>query len=70
MIFPAQTRLDWAPLRVQITGTRSVESVRDTDSDYVMKSHRGAGRAPFRDTGRLLQAVSKLLVLLKTPLFP
>ena len=34
------------------------------------KSHRGAGWAPFRDTGRLLQAVFRLLVLLKTPLFP
>ena len=44
--------------------------VRDTDSDYVMKKHRGAGWAPFRDTGRLLQAVSNPLVLLKTPLLP
>ena len=48
----------------------ATKHLRDTDGDYVMKSHRGAGWAPFRDTGRLLQAVSKMLVLLKTPLFP
>ena len=48
----------------------ATKHLRDTDVISVMKSHRGAGWAPFRDNGRLLQAVSKLLVLLKTPLFP
>ena len=53
----------------------ATKHLRDTDSDHVLKKpsrswHRGAGWAPFRDTGRLLQAVSKLLVLLKPPLLP
>ena len=48
----------------------ATKHVRDADSDYVMKNHRGAAWAPFWDRGRLLQAVSKSLVLLKTPLLP
>ena len=67
LLHPSQVAYIWGQSERARYATKHL---RDTDSDYVMKSHRGAGWAPFRDTGRLLQAVSKMLVLLKTPLFP
>ena len=56
-----------------LVGANATKKVRDTDSDYVMRKpsrDRGAGSAPFRDTGTLWQAVFVSLVLLKTPLLP
>ena len=57
-----------------VRGTRPTRPSTYATQTVIMimswKSHRGAGWAPFRETERLLQAVSKLLVLLKTPLLP
>ena len=67
LLHPSQVAYICGPLSVR--GTRPSTYATQT---VIMswKSNRGAGWAPFRETERLLQAVSKLSVLLKTPLLP